>query len=951
MNRERVADLRRRWLETPGFQDAVNSALDRVGFTSAYVEESIASLNEPGERSKVKYIKDNVWGMIRLGREAVRLVDSPLVQRLRTVKQLGLSYLVYPSAEHSRFVHSVGMAHVVSQLLDEAAKRIQDGDDTDDARYVTAEAFHPLTVNEVVIAAILHDVGHMPFSHATETVLSSRPDDFMCGPGTVSDLLDEAGLVLSKTLKLAELLSLAFVLSKRFERFYLSYVVPGSDPASIVRIACLIGGMPPDPRLSGVAEVISSATVDADRIDYIRRDAEACGIPVGLDTSRTLLRCGFVRVSRDILTKYQLKDDPAPEELVFIVSASGMDTVDEITLARAALYQRVYLHAVTRTAESVLARALEATLNASIRPNPDVCDAFQIWSLGDEALLEQLRRSAVPEAATLADCLRLRRMPKKACVFSSSLAMSHMPLDELFQKPPSTSRLTTIRRLVSQSKLEHLRREDMLTNAGRLIEDEIREEASLIARCLRTAGRADLIPATVLGSLVIIGSAYMDRSRPDGLVLQNGELLRTSAFTNVREQQDAFDIFKAVGYVMCDPGWRAIVLVASRTILGRPVGKVRPASLEDGRGTGEPNVEVRLLPRMILDLRGTTRRAGLSIDRVLDLCSVLELQGYFDDKPHLAPTTDPGNSALVAIARRLGRFRGQQSWRVTPVTTAAFVDQFPPGLRDGMLKALAEVTVLDSPTMEQGLVGAISDIGPDCDVAGLTPNSGNDVRRMVAQKVEELGLDALLRVHNDVSTALRRSEDRPLVLVDDNLSSGTQARAQFLAWLGIPRHDWPEALRNERKIIETPLQGDEGERFRSRPVHLLSYVGRKAAGPELAELLNKHGMRRFGGLRVVQELEAARAWPPELRSFLTEVGLRLMAWTTYGKIPEDLTPSELEDCNGRSFGYGNFGALLTTDDNVPTSTVTALWCPGLVQGRPWMPLLLRKGKLRHLIVG
>lgn len=162
----------------------------------------------------------------------------------------------------------------------------------------------------------------------------------------------------------------------------------------MLRIACLIAGVPPEPRLTGVTELISSAAVDADKIDYVNRDARACGIPVGVDVSRVFLRSGFVLATRDQLKQADLKDDPASEEVLFVINASGMDTVDEITQARAALYQRVYLHAVTRGAEALLGRVLSANIESSSK-DPKLTDALALWSVSDEVLLSKLIRSEI----------------------------------------------------------------------------------------------------------------------------------------------------------------------------------------------------------------------------------------------------------------------------------------------------------------------------------------------------------------------------------------------------------------------------------------------------------------------------------------------------------------------------------------------------------------------------
>lgn len=108
-----------------------------------------------GTQNKKKIINDPVYGFINIpGEDIYELVMSPVLQRLRRIKQLGLSNLVYPGAEHSRFSHSLGAMHLMIQAL-EVLK--QKGVDINDEEY-----------NGTLIAILLHDAGHSPFSHCLE---------------------------------------------------------------------------------------------------------------------------------------------------------------------------------------------------------------------------------------------------------------------------------------------------------------------------------------------------------------------------------------------------------------------------------------------------------------------------------------------------------------------------------------------------------------------------------------------------------------------------------------------------------------------------------------------------------------------------------------------------------------------------------------------------------------
>jgi HD superfamily phosphohydrolase len=102
-----------------------------------------------------KVVRDLLWQNIRLEPAALRVVDTSAFQRLRYVRQLGHAFLVYPGATHSRFEHALGAYHLARRALD--ALRAQEG-----FRFDEADALL------IRLAALLHDIGHYPFSHALE---------------------------------------------------------------------------------------------------------------------------------------------------------------------------------------------------------------------------------------------------------------------------------------------------------------------------------------------------------------------------------------------------------------------------------------------------------------------------------------------------------------------------------------------------------------------------------------------------------------------------------------------------------------------------------------------------------------------------------------------------------------------------------------------------------------
>lgn len=118
----------------------------------------------PSANSVNKFIRDPIHDIIRIEDQFIlELLDTAAMQRLRRIRQLGLAWLVYPGAEHSRFTHSLGVYHLAGRAMDQL-NRVNGRDLFDDGK------------REVVLtAALLHDVGHWPFSHIFENVAKKMP--------------------------------------------------------------------------------------------------------------------------------------------------------------------------------------------------------------------------------------------------------------------------------------------------------------------------------------------------------------------------------------------------------------------------------------------------------------------------------------------------------------------------------------------------------------------------------------------------------------------------------------------------------------------------------------------------------------------------------------------------------------------------------------------------------
>ncbi len=342
--------------------------------------------------SRTVVIREPVHGDVELTREEIGLVDTAEFQRLRGVKQLGTAHLVYIGATHTRFEHGIGTVHCLDRLLDAVDRNAQR--DPAGCLRVTPEERRILR-----IAALLHDVTHIPFGHNIEdqTGLLER-----------HDVPERYQRVLGDT-ELGEALSAIGV------RDEVLAVLSGEGVE-----------VPPFWR-----QVLSD-TIDADLMDYLRRDAYHTGLQLHYD---------------DRVRDY-FRIDRRSQRLFVDCEKQGMlreDIVSELVRmleTRFHFSERVYYHHAKVAAGALIARMVELALRAG------AIDAARLQASTDESLLLDLERAEIGDAADRArlgrfvSAYRRRRLPKRVCVLPAyaNAEVQEALLDEFFAPGSATHR-------------------------------------------------------------------------------------------------------------------------------------------------------------------------------------------------------------------------------------------------------------------------------------------------------------------------------------------------------------------------------------------------------------------------------------------------------------------------------------------------------------------------------
>lgn len=318
-----------------------------------------ASLNLPLTSSESgKKIYDNIHGFIELSSLEFELIQQPHFERLRYIHQLGAALYVYPGARISRYEHSLGVMHIASKIFDSLIHRaFSEGSledfglsSIDDREYYRAV---------LRVAALVHDIGHLPFSHVGELAFANGQE------------------------KLHEKLGQQVLLSQHFDDFF-ALAKNQFGPSFREHVIAVAFGKASekDPWLSFISKIIPSDYFGADRIDYLLRDTHATGLSQRFDSDQLI----------DKLTLIQQQQG----DLDIAILESGLASIEGLLVCRYFVHRTLYYHEGVRTFSMHLANVM--------RENFALPDMESFISFTDTAVLAFIENA--PESSPHTRALR-----------------------------------------------------------------------------------------------------------------------------------------------------------------------------------------------------------------------------------------------------------------------------------------------------------------------------------------------------------------------------------------------------------------------------------------------------------------------------------------------------------------------------------------------------------------
>ncbi len=885
------------------YREFVEKTTDRLLTRYTNHLEQFSDTNIPTQKD----FNDSVWGTIVVYPFELILLDSPLFQRLREIKQLGVGHWVYPSATHSRFEHTLGVLHQLNQLV---ASLNSHGD-----IYISEEKRRLLRV-----IAICHDVGHGAMSHVSDNAMQRQ--------ALVQDMLirfsDEHDI---EALKLSEVTSYYIVGSPAFRKLLkigdrlVGQNRLSADTPEIVQKAII--GVHIDDQIPLLHELISGP-FDADKLDYMARDARYAGVPTVTDINRLIQKVRAVKIPEAQLPEDIARNIKAGMGVytLFGISLSGASTLDELMLGRALLFNKIYRHQKVRAAESMVALLIDLLFRyTKIPPENLVLQLVDSEILNiDWHRLEKLLGEEVDDKDSVAIAivdistrLRERRLFTRSFAFCSV-----MPSDPFW----SDESQKEAQRNISIDIGDPEKVTDLV--------EQISDEAEKILNLLKKGNILNQYPNKKLAYHISIGGQEIehdDSDTPRAYLIDNEQkpLKFRMRRGGAKGWTDAYLLTRDLAYVFAPRTISDYVNIATEKVLHRAYGLRVPRSMYQYSKCEWGKIQ--------------------AIKSELAQVDYYKLEDY-----HLRPF--PERLAMADIPRKLLKISNNLSGYngpnltngelvqsvISPERIESWLRQFDDDLIEEALAILKRIKIVGRQEMTAAYVQFMEQ-NPDFSDANVVQfGSPKDSSAIQTYYIDDIATDYGHTIC-DLDEALKN--DNPIIFVDDFIASGGQSRTILEGWL-----DGLGAVTTtlgENRLKK--LDNDQKEKFCCKKLGFVFLAGWEDGIKELKHAAKELQLNVTTYVGLVDSdlpsiyssqmnIEKERELPIIKR--FNEIGTQLI---------KEYSPDRgSEERAERYLGYGNRGMLIVFPYNTPAQTLTCLWCNGTVDGLRWEALFPRRKK-------
>lgn len=883
-------------------------------FTSMMLNEYNSRLRNGKLTDSSKEIFDAVWGNVEFCSGEIYILDSPLLQRLRKIKQLGLAYFVYCGCDYSRFYHTLGVTYLADRMAT-AINRCDLG---------TTEQKKNFFKAIVRLAAIFHDTGHMFLSHVSEHYFSKSPsysqnkkiiefmDKFERKAGKKASLHEILGCMIVNTEAVRELLEIVLKKIKGLETG-----CEDSVDEIVEYISALIVGVPVDREILPYSCIINGS-IDADKCDYLSRDSHVTRVPVAVDVSRITQKLSVVESGEihqsdlwhqdaDINIKcYELAMQDSAEKALF-----------QLCIARTIMFDSVYYHHKVLTAETEFRNLIGRLANLN---KPFFVTFMEILKHTDEDFnnyfFEDLKRERdekdcreIDDIAKEFKKIYERHIPKRVvCLTPDYLAGAQKYTEAFWDSIMAVFDSAEEKAFINKIKDEYIGIKKIL-GANDLNEEQVQIFAIQA-------------PTQVFGHSKI--QVPID--------LKNGNKRDFRGYELVSSRETS----SSSSYIVTDADDRILVYLATEKIFMK---EYHITLKEEAITCGKYNQK-----------------------EISERRKQLFLKGYYDDTPTLISDTllqnNLSGSAIDKIVKKYGGYEGPEGYTITHEEVKNFFKQLMCACKDkrkckslikGVYALLENALFINREFIAHKLKDQIKELAENDDTLYIVPLGGlRDSAKHISYFWNDIHIPEL-RIETEMSLEelLQSDKCNQIIFFDDGSYSGTQMVSIMQEYLGIQARKTKETHVHE-------LTEECKKALREKKIKFFFIAYNKLKESDMTCELNELGLNNISFHCIedmsVQHLDTDKnsCFESEeqralVKEVLKDIGLSILQSIKIenGKYKENWDWDRVEDA---ALGYNNAQQMVFLKSSVPTYTITAFWEMGRYNNFEWKPLFKRTKK-------
>lgn len=863
-----------------------------------------------------KEIFDAVWGTIEFNSAEICLLDSPLLQRLRRIKQLGLASYVYCGADYSRFNHTLGVVFLADKMASKIKSKIPNSFDK----------YDPVQI--VRLAAIFHDVGHMFLSHASEyyyasEVLPSRAQEikkmliaFKRETSSKASLHEILSVFIVNTQKIKELLLLIWK--------YLAGIKLQEDDEIdkiIEYISCLILGIASDRFILPYSQIINGP-IDADKCDYLSRDSHVTKVPVAVDIFRLIQKLRVVEV--DVIDLPNIWNDTSTSKFYkMALMHSAQKALGQLLIARSIMFESMYYHQKVVIAENMLRDVIKYFDSIGCS---EFSDFSKILELTDDVFSDYLpsiiklteEQKSLPETKNnirLLKQINRRELYKRvACLTIDNIEGEGLQknnfIRDIIEYPTQELRKSFIEAIVTEYNI-------IKQLNGKEVNNEI-SEFSIVEFPSQT------IDPKKIEMPIDFGNEEVKMSK---------EVFQSETWMQSKE------IRKKEHYLVTNLYDREFVYLA---------------------------LEKAIYLKYGLQLKPDTYICSkFSKKQINDKKGILHEKGYYKDAVILLPEdiihSLVDKSLLRKVSEKFQTYEGSNGYKVSEAFIIDFLKQLLSYstdknelklLLDGILRLLIKATYIDRSyfskhvgTLFNGIEKGTEINIPICRLGGALDSSAH-----ISYYFNDLkDIRDNLEIADSLSSALSSiSDTAPLVFFDDGAYSGKQVVSIFQELMGKPKE---ERTTKEHHVKE--LSDEDKSKLLKQKIIIAYLCFNPKSEAYIKDELNKLDLNNVE-IRYITNMSEKSFDSNDIfineeqnkivKECLSKIGKSILYSRKViggGKFKDNWDAERIESS---CLGYNDAQQMIILKSSVPTYTITPFWEHGEYNKNEWKPLFIRTQK-------